>query len=72
MYDLKPCPFCGGEAETKVYYWKCGGDELGLIAGVKCKGCGISREMSFSGNNVGFDSYMQAFDEAVRKWNQRT
>ena len=21
-YDIKPCPFCGGKASIKVFYWR--------------------------------------------------
>lgn len=70
MYELKPCPFCGQAPTTRVRYWSCGGDELRLTAEVVCK-CRVSKGYSFQGNNVTFDVYTDAFDEAISEWNRR-
>ena len=69
--ELKPCPFCGTEPKTNVHYWKCGGDELGLIAEVKCEQCGVSQSAVFDGENKSFDDYNNAFSLAISRWNTR-
>lgn len=72
MSELKPCPFCGSEPKTNVYYWKCGGNgELGLVAEVKCDNCDVSQSVVFDGNNKSFNEYIAAFDTAVERWNTR-
>ena len=70
MDEIKTCPFCGETPTTNVRYWSCGGDELRLTAEVKCK-CGISKGYSFQGNAVTFDTYIQAFQDAISAWNER-
>lgn len=40
MDDLKPCPFCGGEAKYKVIYGFHGYSETEYI--VTCKRCGAT------------------------------
>lgn len=58
--NLKPCPFCGGEAERDYVKleWGC--------AGVHCKNCGVYV--------FDYDSYGWTYDSeiAVKKWNKRT
>lgn len=60
---LKPCPFCGGEAE----FCK-GKTELRDNAGyyVNCKEC-----FANTGESISSD-YHRAIEEAVRDWNKRT
>lgn len=54
--ELKPCPFCGGEAVPS--------NEWGR-AGIKCSQCGVSyRPNSFDSNKY--------FEESVAVWNTRT
>ena len=46
MTDLKPCPFCGGEATIFPYL------ELGNLHMVKCRNCNISRVGKSEGEAV--------------------
>ena len=56
MTELKPCPFCGGEAETKRHKFFVGSDTYGVVC-TKCE----ARTSQF------FDT--QA--EAIEAWNRR-
>ncbi len=56
MQELKPCPFCGGEAE---YF------DDGLSVHVRCTECEIA------GNEAGYAAAYAAFDLAAKNWNQR-
>lgn len=47
MSELKPCPFCGGEARFKVW---------GNVAGVECDRCGIGTHTAC------IDEYQNAID----------
>ena len=53
---LKPCPFCGGEAELK--------DTSGFIV-VKCESCGVESGM------VKVSAEYCANDKATESWNRR-
>ena len=57
-YDLKSCPFCGGEAVTASVVISWLSDEP--LAQVRCKECGVA--------NTGL---MDSMDEAVAAWNRR-
>lgn len=56
---LKPCPFCGGEAEMQPwkYNWKLDG----FIYDIVCLHCGCSFKAS----------YCETKEEAIAKWNAR-
>ena len=61
MSNLKPCPFCGGEATFRKFKGKKRLFEVRAIAYyVQCDSCGISTGVEFEG------------DIPVRKWNRRT
>ena len=55
MYELKPCPFCGSEAEIVVASYH-GRD----IFGVQCPRCGVKTEQNYIAK-VG----------AIGAWNRR-
>ncbi len=57
MSELKPCPFCGGEAEL------CQSQDDGKYYSVFCK-------TDRCGANVGEDFYMEP-DELIKQWNTR-
>lgn len=56
---MKPCPFCGGEAEL-VNIWDC-------LCGIVCRSCGAAiREVKKHPNDF------RTRDEAIAAWNRRT
>ena len=62
-YNLKPCPFCNGDAEL---CWGGNGDARAKgMAFVKCKECGAI------GRKVILDYNYCTNDEAVKAWNER-
>ncbi len=58
MSDLKPCPFCGGEASTR--YIRDGREAW-------CRQCGSSGKQEFHGPA----SIASAEDRAIAAWNRR-
>lgn len=56
MTVLKPCPFCGGEAELKIHLFH----KLPSSYGVVCRPCGCETWQFF-----------QTEEEAVEAWNRR-
>ena len=56
MSELKPCPFCGGEAQCITEY--CKEVEL-LVSKVNCTRCGIKTP------------YQHYANEAIDLWNRR-
>lgn len=62
MNELKPCPFCGGEAETKMYLWGTNsqtGEPIWLYY-VFCIKC-----------NSMSDNVFQSKKDAINAWNRR-
>lgn len=59
--NLKPCPFCGGDAEVED--WECGYEEGTTI---QCQRCGAYISEGNTTCNCGFWHAI-----AVRKWNTR-
>ena len=68
--ELKPCPFCGGEAATEVSYCMIG-DGMILRATVFCGGCGCSRTVKFSADRKPFEEYIEQFRAVEDMWNRR-
>jgi Lar family restriction alleviation protein len=59
--EIKPCPFCGGEAELRIAseIWRsCGKVEIGGWK-VACKKCEI-------------ETALENRDTAIKKWNRRS
>lgn len=65
---LKPCPFCGGEASTKVEIVHILKDEIYFL--VECKSCGI-RKGIYAQQGCSFDDIISAIHLAVERWNGR-
>lgn len=61
MAELKPCPFCGGEAA----YIKEEDKEFGQVSSVYCENCGARGEFFLVS-----DSYCSK-DKAIEAWNRR-
>jgi Lar family restriction alleviation protein len=60
--ELKPCPFCGGKAESWVEfipYWDGVGFEEKNLWHCGCKSCGI------------FTTFVWLKDIAIEAWNRR-
>lgn len=67
--DLKPCPFCGSEADTEI-------DLGGGTMHIYCTGCQVemSKDMegiASSGSFSTFPTMAGAIDELVEAWNRR-
>lgn len=60
MIELKPCPFCGGEAEL-AHLKKHRHKVLGIYCPVyiRCKGCGSTSPVKVT------------VEEAIEQWNRR-
>lgn len=68
--NLKPCPFCGGEAELEL------GNTLDLsysidYANVVCDQCCCTTDTIWNKNNLDPVSCQETVDEAVDLWNER-
>lgn len=61
MTELKPCPFCGGNA-TLVEYWFKGTANVKHYF-VQCKKCGVRKDNHHNGYN--------ARTKAIDDWNKR-
>ena len=80
MSELKPCPFCGGEAEIDSYYSTAFDRIIGLV---KCKSCGLKKygETNVSAYMVDTSApdfpewkkqaYETVENSAIEAWNDR-
>ena len=59
MRELKPCPFCGGEAE--IFSWYIKGIANRLHYNVRCKDCGCTRR----------SREYRTTKKAIEAWNRR-
>lgn len=55
MDNLKPCPFCGGEAEHEIF-----DDGFFIYCRVECKPCGVMMTKAYTTGN-----------EGITAWNRR-
>lgn len=65
---LKPCPFCGGEAEIKKDTTCMGHGDYGSCKWVKCKECGTSTKKYLCDGYYGCE---MTDEELAEKWNTR-
>lgn len=63
MEKLKPCPFCGGEAEIKERFRR--GTANRKMFWVECKACWVAQ---YHGNDGGYNTRAKAADA----WNRRS
>lgn len=62
MDELKPCPFCGGEAHTYAYRFRDQGKERKLWV-CQCKNCRL--------NYPPIPVHCEHESEAIEAWNRR-
>ena len=60
--ELKPCPFCGGQARLKKHY------KLEQTWYVQCHKCGIRTPNS---TQTPYQNWAEARDYPVKMWNRR-
>lgn len=65
MIKLKPCPFCGGEAEVGTH----GNHRQSTI--ISCGECGVTHESGDEGEMVGTSWNSRETDEQLAKANKR-
>ncbi len=66
---LKPCPFCGGDAVTKISAL-CGNTYDDIRFMVCCPSC-LIRQYRDLGGCDSFDKVEEAMDKAIEAWNRR-
>lgn len=62
QFNLKPCPFCGGEARLKKH------QKMNNTWYVQCRDCGI-RTLNYT--QAAFECWSVSRDEAIAHWNKR-
>ena len=72
MFDLKPCPFCGGKVKINYFY----GNAIRINElHLKCKGCNCEFNLDGGGgNSFCFDDYgneIEVATDVVTVWNTR-
>lgn len=66
VQQLKSCPFCGGEARTKVMI----GQHDMIVIKVGCFDCDVwKRSKINSGDNI--ERFNKAMQDVMSKWNRR-
>ena len=64
--ELKPCPFCSGEAKFRHIGKGSNKHELGVL--IRCTNCGASTEIFYP---LGWTSYKARKQNVIEKWNRR-
>lgn len=67
MPELKPCPFCGGEAYSRVNIVDMGTLEFSVI----CNECGVKRKEKFELLDTNFNDISVIIEKSVSAWNTR-
>ena len=71
QYELKPCPFCGGEAIIQENYKMYVKHNVEKVALVKCKECHAKTKGILLSKYGKTSHSRQAEREAVKLWNRR-
>lgn len=74
MAELKPCPFCGGIATTRVSFSQLLQDRVTINFSVICTRCGVDKTAHLQvGRNSDrcFRDFENALDEVSKAWNRR-
>ncbi len=71
MFDLKPCPFCGGKPITRFVVAKIDVWEASVLCVVECGECGVKKETELELCEADFDEIADAMTKTVEKWNRR-
>lgn len=76
MIELKPCPFCGSDAEIFTISYGYEEHRLKQHYRIRCPQCGISHETAFRVDVVysienGAVVYDSELINAIEKWNRR-
>ncbi len=69
--ELKPCPFCGGEAKTELDLYTMAENKLYLRATVFCGACGVGKTVKFNATLITFEKVLENLNAAVDMWNRR-
>lgn len=75
MPDLKPCPFCGGEAYVREYnFGHSGGTGFYASHEIGCRGCNIAftATSTFSLCCGELEYTKNGYERCLEKWNRRT
>ena len=67
--DLKPCPFCGGDAKIKKDYERDGHYNIPIYF-IKCSSCGSNSAPYKTEWRLPGD--VQTMEELINRWNRRT
>ena len=66
--ELKPCPFCGGEAKMKHGFPR--HQQKGIRQSVvQCKSCGC---MTVTFSQLAYERWSDVDEQAAEAWNRRT
>lgn len=67
MMELKPCPFCGGEAKLKKGFpWQ--QDKKQAVALVQCTKCGCRTPVN---RQCAYQARADVYEYVIKTWNRR-
>lgn len=67
---LKPCPFCGGEAEVNVIDYDETDLDMDSTWWVQCRECGALTD-EYSGGDEAEAAAIKAWNKRAERWNER-
>ena len=69
--ELKECPFCGGEAITRVRGNGTYMQRLNISMDVGCPKCSVYKKVGIELCDTNFEEVEQAMNSAIEEWNKR-